>query len=363
MTAPQSTILYGQCWEDPEILRSALRIRPQDTVISITSGGCNTLALLLDNPKTIYAIDNNPPQNALLELKIASTKILMYEDFLEFIGAKPSNNRLHQYRSLQQELSTETRRFWDSNLILIQRGIIHAGRFEQYFKIFRSFVLPFIHSSSTVRQLLGLNDLKSQNKFYNTQWDNWRWRFFIKFFFGNLMKGRGRKKDFYRYTQIQDIGQHYLERAKYALTQIPIKTNFFIGYILTGTYLQKESMPPYLQENNFQILKKRVDRIIIVNKALEEFARTLPSSSISCFNLSDIFEVMSSNKYEAILRELILIAKPGARLCYWNNLVRRQHLPSLNQFLDLQSELSKKLYKKDRAFFYSNLVIERVLKK
>lgn len=362
MTAPQSTILYGQCWEDPEILRSALRISPQDIVVSITSGGCNTLALLLDNPKKIYAVDNNPSQNALFELKIASIKILRYDDFLEFIGVKPSNNRLDQYQSVQQEFSAKARAFWDSNLILIQRGIIHAGRFEQYFKIFRSFVLPLIHSKNTVGQLLGLNDLESQKKFYNTQWDNWRWRFFIKFFFGNLMKGRGRKKEFYRYAEIKDLGKHYLERTKYALTQIPISNNFLIEYILTGTYMQRGSMPPYIQEKNFQILKKGVNRITIVNKSLEEFVSTLPSTSISCFNLSDIFEVMSSNKYKVILRELIRIAKPGATLCYWNNLVKRQHPPGLNQFLDLQLELSKKLYKKDRAFFYSNLVIERVRK-
>ena len=53
-------INYSQCWEDPAVLNEALAINSQDIVLSITSGGDNTLALLLRNPQRVISIDLNP---------------------------------------------------------------------------------------------------------------------------------------------------------------------------------------------------------------------------------------------------------------------------------------------------------------
>ena len=71
-------IHYSQCWEDPTTLIKALRISPEDNVISIASGGDNTLALLLENPKSITAIDSNPAQIYLCELKIKAIHEKVY---------------------------------------------------------------------------------------------------------------------------------------------------------------------------------------------------------------------------------------------------------------------------------------------
>jgi S-adenosylmethionine-diacylglycerol 3-amino-3-carboxypropyl transferase len=55
-----SDILYAQCWEDPDLDREAFHIGPDDTVFSVTSGGCNALAFLADGPRRVVAIDLNP---------------------------------------------------------------------------------------------------------------------------------------------------------------------------------------------------------------------------------------------------------------------------------------------------------------
>ncbi len=54
-------ILYSQCWEDPEMDRIAFKIKPGDTVFSITSGGCNALAFLLDDPEKVICLDMKKP--------------------------------------------------------------------------------------------------------------------------------------------------------------------------------------------------------------------------------------------------------------------------------------------------------------
>ena len=44
--APLSARLsYAQCWEDPDLLRAALQVGPDDCVLSIASGGCNSIDL------------------------------------------------------------------------------------------------------------------------------------------------------------------------------------------------------------------------------------------------------------------------------------------------------------------------------
>ena len=46
-------------WEDHKVLEAALDIHEDDNILSLTSAGCNVLALLLKNPKSITAIDFN----------------------------------------------------------------------------------------------------------------------------------------------------------------------------------------------------------------------------------------------------------------------------------------------------------------
>ena len=50
------SILYGQCWEDADVLVEALPITNRSVCLSIVSAGDNTLALLAHGPKKVIAI-------------------------------------------------------------------------------------------------------------------------------------------------------------------------------------------------------------------------------------------------------------------------------------------------------------------
>src|SRR5262249_583850 len=79
-------LVYNTCWEDPALDRIALDFQPDDRVLVITSAGCNALDYLLAGAGEVNAVDVNPRQNALLELKIAGIKALSYDDFWELFG-------------------------------------------------------------------------------------------------------------------------------------------------------------------------------------------------------------------------------------------------------------------------------------
>src|SRR5438477_13042815 len=79
-------LIYNTCWEDPALDRVALDFRPDDRVLVITSAGCNALDYLLAGAGEVNAVDVNPRQNALLELKVAGIRSLSHDAFFELFG-------------------------------------------------------------------------------------------------------------------------------------------------------------------------------------------------------------------------------------------------------------------------------------
>lgn len=51
-----------------------LKISKRDTVLTLSSGGCNSLNLLLHGAGHVVSVDCNPAQSALLELKAAAIR-------------------------------------------------------------------------------------------------------------------------------------------------------------------------------------------------------------------------------------------------------------------------------------------------
>ena len=82
-----NALLYNACWEDPALDRQALNLGADDEVLVITSAGCNALDYALCGPRRVHAIDANPRQNALLELKLAGIRHLPFDEFFDLFGS------------------------------------------------------------------------------------------------------------------------------------------------------------------------------------------------------------------------------------------------------------------------------------
>lgn len=356
-------INYSQCWEDPDVLVKSLKVTELDDILSVTSGGDNVLTLALENPKSITAIDVNPTQNYLLELKLAAIKNLEYKDFLEFLGVHTSMRRTEIFSTLKQNLSDDSRKWWENNLPLIKNGIIHAGKFENYLAFFRTKVLPFIHSEQIIHKLLSLKTAETQKRFYDENWDTLRWRLIFRLFFNKtFLDWFGRAPQSFTYTQIKDVASHYLKRTGYALTEVSVVHNYFLHFILTGTYLNHDDLPPYLKQKNFGQLKDVVDKIKIVTCNVAKFLSSRHDDSFSKFNFSDIFETMSDDQKDALFKNLVRAGRNGSIIVYWNNLVERHHPGFLDEYILADAETANALHQNDRTFFYSRLIIESIKK-
>ena len=165
-------INYSQCWEDPQILVEALSIHKDDCVLSVTSGGDNTLALLLAGAKKVVSVDLNAGQNHLLELKMAAAKSFSYEEYLEFLGVRKSERRATLFEKISEGLFPTAKLWWLRHPALINRGVIHCGRFERFTRWFARYLLPLIHSKKMISKLLSCRNVDEQKLFYKDHWDS-----------------------------------------------------------------------------------------------------------------------------------------------------------------------------------------------
>ena len=352
-------IRYAQCWEDADILLKALDVRPEHTCLSIGSAGDNALALLSRGPKRLIAIDLNPAQIACLELRVAAYRELSHPELLELVGSFPSNRRAALYHRCRPLLSAGSRNFWDSRTAAIHGGIGEAGRFERYLALFRSRLLPLIHTRARVERLLRGGTLEERQEFYRREWDTRRWRCLFQLFFSRFVMARtGRDPSFFRYAA-GSVSSHLLERTRCALTELNPPDNPYLQWILTGRHLT--ALPYALRPENFAAIRRNLDRLEWHCSSIEEFLSTLQEGQIDRYNLSDIFEYMPTEHYHRVLQRLVRSGRRGARLAYWNMLVERARPPHLEDRLRPLTELARLLHKEDKAFFYGDFVVEEVV--
>lgn len=258
----------------------------------------------------------------------------------------------------------QARWFWDAHSEDVLKGIIHSGKFETYFSIFRQLALPCIHGKKTVERLLSASTLEEQRKFYEQMWNNRRWRCLFRIFFGEFVLGRlGRDPSFFRYVSLPSVAEELLGRSRRGLTEVPVQDNFFLEYILTGEYRNLETAHPYLREPNFRLLQERVGNVQLVVASLEEYLRSLPLGSVSKFNLSDVFEYMSKGTFQEALRGINRVSRDRARVAFWTLFVPHRVPFDLARRIDPCSSFSRKLFAVDRTFFYGSFCLWSVKEK
>lgn len=349
-------VRYASVWEDADILYEALNPNENGSILSIASGGDNALALLAGGAK-VLALDLSLAQIACTELKWVGFQYLDYEKLLAFLGVLPCDSREKIFEELVPKLSEKTAGYWSQQLDVVQKGIIHCGKFEKFFGLFREKILPFIHSKKRIDQLLEEKSCNSRKTFYDKKWNNLRWRALFKIFFSRFVMGHfGRDPEFFRYVE-GSVADRILSRTRYALTELPTYDNPYLEYILKGNYIN--AYPRFLREENFQKIRDNAGGLILFHGSIESAIEENPEIKFTGFNLSDIFEYLSVEHGQKICEQLISASQPGARLAYWNMLAPRRFSVDMPALV-YQEDLSKKLFSEDKAFFYSDFIVEEV---
>ena len=348
-------IAYSMLWEDSNILIKALEINSDDNVLSITSAGCNVLSLLLQNPKSITAIDLNPAQTNLFRLKIAAIKFLTHKEFLSLFGFSKSINAIEVFTKLSPNLDEITKNYFNNNITLIKNGLIHTGKLEKYFsgfaarKAYQEIIHSIYNSNSIEEQKLLLPSL------FTAEFD----KIFLSYFSKENQSKSGRDSEKYKCVNEKEVALGLLKRFKQNMNQMLLKNNYFNQYFLTSNFFDLENSYPYVKESNFNLLKQKVDTINIVTEELEQHLEKRPIGFYTKGNLSDIFEYMSEDQTIKFLNHISNYFASKGRIAFWNLYNQRSSNNKISKLKTLE-KISKELYNKDKVWFYTDFFVEEV---
>ena len=350
-------IRYANCWEDADVLIEALE--PEGKVcVSVGSAGDNSFSLLAEGAEKVHVVEMNPTQLACIRLRFSAYQALDHSSFLKLHGeySVSSEERRILFSKCRPFLDAETIEYWESNPRFLREGFGMIGKFEDYFETFRKKVMPLIHNQEDIEQLLELESREDLRSFYEKNWNNLRWRILFKVFFSRFMMGRlGRDPAFFKYVE-GSVADRILARTKYALTELVPKESPYLHFIIKGRY--GKALPHALRPENYDRIRKNLNKFEIHITSLESFLKET-KESVEAFNLSDIFEYMSQENTKAVGESLGKVSQVNARLAYWNMLTPRSCAEILPQTFTNIPKLSKQLFNRDKAFFYSAFHVDK----
>lgn len=371
-------LIYNTCWEDPRIDREAMRLTPDDTVLVITSAGCNTLDYALAEPGHVYAVDMNPRQNAVLELKLAGIRALDYDAFFQLFGLGRMEGVAKVYaRQLRATLSPEARAFWDKHLYYFAS---EAPRNSYYFHgttgLIARLANQYLDRKSGLRPcvaaMFAVEDLEQQREMYYEYVRDAVWTPLVRRLVCTdlTLCLAGVPK-----AQREQVERNYAGGVAKLLEQcldevfgrLPLRDNYFWRVYAMGTYT-RQCCPEYLKEENFYRLKNGlVDRISIATDTVEGFLRK-HGGTISRFVLLDHMDWLASHRQDLLQQEwqaIIDKAAPGARVLFRSGGLHVDYVDPLivhvgstrcrmGDLLEYHPELAAELHSRDRVHMYGS---------
>jgi S-adenosylmethionine-diacylglycerol 3-amino-3-carboxypropyl transferase len=342
-------LMFTQSWEDPACDLAALRPQPGEVVLAITSGCDNVFAFLLTDPAQIIAVDLNPAQGYLLELKQAAFRSLTHADMLALLGVRASAERRRFFQRLREDLSPAALQFWDARQDLLDRGILTRGGFERYYAMLRA-LLRIVIGRRRLEQLFTL-PAGEQRDFYVEHWDTLRWRALVRIACSKYVLGKRLDPSWFAHAEVASFGKHFARLAEHVIAELPARSNYFLAQLCLGRYLDEDTVPDYLRRENFETLRRRLDRVRVVTSDIGAAVEALEPQSVDCFALSNVFEYSPRELFERTRAALVRVARPGARFAL-RNLLAPRRLADDPAFV-VDTALSDRLRDADRGFIYS----------
>ena len=358
----EGIIRYSQVWEDYELLKQGLKIQSDDHILSIASAGCNALAMLLEEPASVTAVDLNPSQTAICHLKKAGYLHLTHEEFVSLVGVRKDHAVKDVYDKVKDALPEDARAFWDKNFALLEYGLVHCGRLEKYFRVFQEkFIKPLV-PDEMMAQFLAQDGGGFQNEFFEKVFAHPKFvETFKQYTSRDMIAEHGRDESQFKFVEVEDVGEYFYERFKFVCTDLPTRHNFYMEFLMLSEYRDLEYGPAYLKPSNFEKLKSLMPRFHVVTKGLDACIDDFDKGHYSKANLSDLFEYLSEEQTQGFMRTLATGMRKGGRLAYWNLLVDRRCHESLYDVLKPHEAEAKALWMRDRAFFYSAFHLDEII--
>ncbi len=349
-------------------------------MLVITSAGCNVLDYALTGPRRIHAVDANPRQTALLELKLAGIRRLAFDDFFAVFGDghHPHFAALYADR-LRGELSPFAKAYWDRHQEWFARpggSFYFHGLSGIVARLFRAWLRLQPRLRTAVAELFDSRSLDDQRHIYDTRVGPRLWRPGVNWTLSRQMTMSLLGVPYPQRRQVQaqheaGIAGFIREAIEYVFRQLPVSTNYFWSVYVRGRYTA-HCCPEYLKLENFLALKGGLaDRIRPHTCTVTQFLQGT-DERISKFVLLDHMDWMSSyypaalaEEWEAIFARAtedarVIFRSAHATPSYLDRLVIGEERTRLSERLTFQPALAAALQPLDRVHTYAGFHVADV---
>jgi S-adenosylmethionine-diacylglycerol 3-amino-3-carboxypropyl transferase len=323
-----SGLVYPQIWEDPIIDLEALELKPDEHLIAIASGGCNVMSYLTAAPVEITAVDLNPAHVALNNLKYTALKRLPnYASFHKFFAEADARENLNAYETyIRPHLDETTRKYWESRNLIGRRRIGYFGRNLYRHGLLGTFIgashfLARIHGRHP-RKLLAARSMREQREIFDRELAPLFEKRHIRWLLNkpSALFGLGIPPSQFEALKgdEQYMSKVLLERLERLACDFDLADNYFAWQAFGRRYSSGGSgpLPPYLQRENYENLKERIDGLEIQHRSFTEYLEAADDNSIDSYVLLDAQDWMTDEILSGLWREIARTSRPGARVIF-----------------------------------------------
>lgn len=374
-----NNLVYNTCWEDPRLDRVALEFTPDDNVLVITSAGCNALDYVLAGPKHVNAVDMNPRQNALLDLKISAIRNLPYESIFKMFGEGRLPEAADVYRStLRSDLPEWSQQFWDKKIKWFdnpRKSFYYRGTSGAFARMVKIYNERIVRVKPLLTELLNADTVEQQRKIYDSELREKFWTGLMKFTMNRdtTMSMLGVPKAQRRQIENQYPGglvKFIQDCMESVFAELPMKDNYFWRVYMTGQYTP-ECCPEYLKPDNIQKLKDGLlDNVSTHTDSVQGFLEK-HDGKISKFILLDHMDWLSDHFFPLLESEwqaIIDKAADNTRLIWRSGGLRTDFIDDVEVTIDgklqkiaprlsYNKPLAEELHVVDRVHTYGSFYI------
>jgi len=287
-------VVYNVSWEDPRVDCEVLNINPKekDTILMLTSAGCNVLDMVLEGVEKVVAADLNAHQNALLELKCVAIANLTHEEVFAIFAKSDYELYKRVYAStLREKLSEPARKFWDSDTSFM-KNVMWGGSSGFAARWMITLARTFFGVGKLIDAVKNCETLEEQAALYRQN----EAQISALSAFVNGLKPIVSPFIAVPASQLAlfrgDICRHVLDNL-FLNTHIAKDNYFYYGYLYGE--LTHENCPRYLKKENFANLKKAIKegRVDIRTGTLKDVAASYPDKYFSRYILLDHMDWMA----------------------------------------------------------------------
>lgn len=369
----RNQLIYNCTWEDPRIDRHLLQLNSSSNVVAITSAGCNILDMALDNPALIHAVDQNPYQNYLLQLKKALIGRSSFDDLFLFFGIGSHADREKVFNDIRHVMPPQASRYWQHNLGMFNP----CGIRSSFYWHGTTGLLAWTFWLATALLPLNLKSLATasfasenltQQRYVFKLAEPHLWNRFIKSSLTNplilsLLSIPPSQLSLINQTYPGGFLRFIEDKFKHVWSEVPLIDNYFWRVYTYGSYTP-HCCPNYLKREYHDQLSSFMDNIITYDLSISDFLTAHPGS-YSHYVLLDHLDWLSTYNHQELQREWNLIlanSSPGTKILLRSAGDGLDLVPDLiRSRLRRSSEPLNTLHQLDRVGTYGSVHLWEVL--